>query len=129
MQEFTRRLPLWGWVAFALVLGLSGCSRRVSLSLDENVARDSLKAALESWKKGDKQNDLQQRSPSIIMADESWEAGMRLVSYRLLDQGVSDDVNLHCKVELVVADKNGTESKRKMTYIVGTSPVITIFPK
>jgi hypothetical protein len=129
MRQLIRRAALLSCVLLVLGLGVTGCSRGSRLSLDENTARDSLKTALESWKKGDTQKALKDRSPSIIMGDDSWEAGKRLVRFKVQEPGVSDGVNLHCKVELVLADKDGGESRQTITYIVGTSPVITIFPK
>jgi hypothetical protein len=111
-----------------LVVGLclAGCGAGAKLSLDENLARESFRAALESWKKGEKPEALQERSLAIIMTDPDWGAGRRLVSYTVRDKEFNDGYNLHCTVELVFAG-NGDGIRRVVTYIVGTSPVITIF--
>ena len=116
-------------ILLCLLISAVGCGGRPNLSLDENVARDSLTTALESWKKGERPESLKDRSPSIIVGDPIWIEGQRLVSYKVHDQGQSDGVNLHCKVDLVLANQQGKQSRQTITYIVGTSPVITVFPK
>jgi hypothetical protein len=108
-------------------LCLAGCGNGAKLSLDENLARESLRTALDSWKQGDKPAALKERSPAIVMGDADWDAGKRLVGYTVRAKEFDDGYNLHCTVELVFAG-NGDGSRRVVvTYIVGTSPVITIF--
>lgn len=114
-------------VVVALAAGCEQGARR--LSLDRSLARDSFVTALESWKQGEHPSALRERSPGIVVGDHDWESGRRLILYRLLDGETDDGTNLHATVELVLRDGKGRERKQQVTYIVGTSPVITIFRK
>jgi len=114
-----------------LVLLLAGCSTgpRRAADVEPEKARDALRTALESWKKGDKPAALQQRSPAITVQDMDWESGARLMSYELKDEGTAYDANLYCTVQLTLRPAQGPEVKKEVTYIVGTSPVLTVFRK
>ncbi|MEY3460204.1 MAG: hypothetical protein RL215_3361, partial [Planctomycetota bacterium] len=46
----------------------------------------------------------------------------------LRDEETSDGSNLHIRVQRVFED-GGAKSESRVIYIVGTSPVITIFPR
>ncbi len=51
-----------------------GCSRGPrSAPVDAAKARETLRAALESWKKGDKVDALQKTSPAIYVIDTEWQ--------------------------------------------------------
>jgi hypothetical protein len=49
------------------------------------------------------------------------------VAFELLPNEENDGTNLHIPVELTLKDDKGKESKPKVLYIVGTSPVVTVF--
>lgn len=119
---------VWACVLGSVVVATVGCGPRgaSSLSLDRDVARQSLATFLDSWSKGETVASLQSKSPQIVGRDVSWEAGQKLVRYNLGDES-DDGANLHVKVELVFGTEGGRESSQSVTYIVGTSPVITVF--
>jgi hypothetical protein len=118
------------WCAATLIgFLLGGCSGHTNKPTNPVLARASLKTALDSWKEGQSPQDLKQRSPSIIVGDVAWEGGQQLESYEIVGPEVDDGVNLHCPVKLVLKDKEGSTRTREVTYIVGTSPVITVFPQ
>jgi hypothetical protein len=81
---------------------------------------------MEAWKNGKKPEDLKDGNPSIVVSDADWQAGRKLVSYKV---GAERDggYNLHCTVDLVTTDDKGAEQPLQVTYVIGTSPVITIF--
>ena len=66
---------------------------------------------------------------SIVAGDEDWSAGSKLVGYKLSDREFNDGANLHLTAELQLSSKKKKAGKTTVTYIVGTSPVITIFRK
>lgn len=106
---------------------VSGCERSArDLPLNENVAEESLQKSLQAWVDGQTPDDLK---PEITMGDFAWDSGKTLVSFEILtDQQKSDGTNLHIPVKRKFKS-DGKESESTVTYIVGTSPVITIFPQ
>ena len=115
-------LLLAGWLL------LPGCSQGArSLSLDRQLARDSVGVVLDTWQQGTPASALKERSPAIISSDEDRDAGRQLVSYELATADRDDGTNLHLRAALVLKDATGRELRRDVTYIVGTSPVITVF--
>lgn len=105
------------------MLFLSGCqSEAQPLPLDEPLARQSVEKALQAWVDGKTPADLK---PEIIMGDSGWEQGKKLTSFEILkDEETSDGSNLHIRVR-----RKFDSGESKVIYIVGTSPVITIFPQ
>lgn len=114
----------------AACLMVSGCDQGArDLALDRNLARQSFVQFLETWKDGGRPGDLKEGDPAMIVGESTWEGGWSLTSYRLVDTKTDDGTNLHATAELVLRNPAGREVKSIKTYIVGTSPVITIFPK
>ncbi len=109
-------LSLWG----------GGTSAR-NLKLNTDLAGTSLEKAMKAWVDGKKPSDLK---PEITIGDASWEAGTTLVSYEIKKEGGrSDGTNLCIPVVRTLRDAGGKVSTSETIYIVGTSPVITIFPQ
>lgn len=115
-------------LACALFFVFAGCSQTArDLPLDPQLARDSLNKALKAWVDGKKPADLQ---PEIIVGDTSWTSGQKLVSYEIKTEVMNDGTNLYLLVVCQFAKpKSKKTEKSEVTYIVGTSPVITIFPQ
>ncbi|MEX2558332.1 MAG: hypothetical protein WD403_00390, partial [Pirellulales bacterium] len=111
--------------ATVISLLATGCGHK-NQPTNAVLARESLKTALDSWKEGQTPQDLKQRSPSIIVGDTAWEGGQKLESYEIVGPEFDDGVNLHCPVKLVLKDSQGSTRTEETTYIVGTSPVITV---
>ena len=122
---------LCGLLVLGGLLTLGGCgdSRTKPVSLNKQLAQDSFKAFLDAWQAGEQQAALKQRSPSIIASDPDWEAGAKLISYKLLDTEKDDGSNLHPMAELVLQTAEGRQPPASITYTVGTDPVITVFRK
>jgi hypothetical protein len=128
-SRFARKL---GIASLLCLLPLAGCGRTGGrdLSLDAEQARQSFNTFLETWKQGKTAGDLKALEPSIIAGDEDWSAGAKLVSYKVAPQEFNDGTNLHLTAELQLNGKNSKKSgKAAVSYVVGTSPVITIFRK
>jgi hypothetical protein len=116
---------------FALLfLLLTGCEEKSGpMPLDKQLARDSLTKFLEAWKSGEKSEALKTRSPSIVGSDADWSAGAKLVSFTIQEPVKDDGSNLHAEVQLVLQMPDGERQTSTVTYIVGTSPTITVFRK
>lgn len=123
-QSFFRR---FGFACIFLTALCTGCSQSGrSYSLDEELARSAVQDALQAWVDGQTPEDLQ---PSIIMGDQGWLNGRKLSSFEILtDEETTDGSNLYIRVKRKFIGETGT-SDSKVTYIVGTSPSITIFPQ
>jgi len=112
-------------IAWCLAI-TAGCGHNArSLNLDKETARQSLSKFLDCWKAGGEPNALQADSPAIVGHDTDWDSGKKLVSFTLGAE-TDDGTNMHITTELVLSDGRGQATKA-VDYIVGTSPVITIF--
>jgi hypothetical protein len=134
LYSMNRTLPNYFAVlpiaAASLLLAGSGCSSGPrNAPVDASKARETLRTALDSWKRGDKVNALQSASPPIYVIDLEWESGAVLKDYRIVDDGKEMDANLFCPVKLTVRSPNGQETTREVTYIISTAPNLTVSRK
>jgi hypothetical protein len=107
---------------------VSGCSGGPrAAAVDPARAREALHTPLESWKKGDKIEALKSGSPPIVAQDFDWMAGHRLVAYEVSGEGKDDDANLRIPVRLTVRTAQGKDVKKSVSYVIGTSPALTVF--
>ena len=112
-------------VVAMLCMVMAGCSRSArSLSLNQPKAREACTAFLKAWKDGKKIGDL---APKIIGRDSDWERGKKLEAFDLSPEDHSDGTNLHLKVRRIVKDDKGRQVNEEVGYVVGTSPVVTVF--
>ena len=116
-------LPRRNVIHTLLAMAFLGCSQETpSHPLDEQVARTSVQTAMQAWADGKTPADLK---PEIIIGDLAWEHGEKLVSFEIVPtEETSDGSNLYIRVI-----RKFESSDSPVTYIVGTSPVITIFPQ
>lgn len=107
---------------------LSGCSgQRRAAPVDPDRARETLRIALDAWKRGDTLEAVKSGSPSIVAQDFDWMNGSRLVAYEVTGDGKNDDANLRIPVRLTLRTAQGREIKKSVSYVVGTSPALTVF--
>jgi hypothetical protein len=111
--------------AATLMPGCSGNGR--AAAVDPARARDALKTALESWKRGETIDSLKSGSPSIVAQDFDWMAGLKLVGYEITGDGKDDDANLRIPVKLTLRSPQGKVATKAVSYVVGTSPSLTVF--
>lgn len=126
-MHWSGMLPRRGRALLPLLVVLWGCGPTGrSHPLDADVARDSVQKAMQAWVDGRTPQDLQ---PEIIIGDTAWDQGQKLVSFEILrEEETSDGSNLHIRVRRKFAAR-ADNAESKVIYIVGTSPVITIFPQ
>lgn len=119
-----------GWAAALLILWMAvGCGDGAprAAAVDPTAARTALQSALEGWKGGAQPADLKNGSPPMTVQDLDWISGLKLVEYEVAGEGRSDDANLRIPVDLVLRDPAGGEIRKRVSYVVGTSPSITVF--
>ncbi len=114
-----------GTLAALALMAIAGCSGSNAHAVDTSRARDALTTALDAWKRGDSPESV----PSMTVQDLDWERGARLIDYQVLGDGQAKDANLSIKAKLTLAaDKAATKKVEKtVSYLVGTSPSITVF--
>lgn len=121
-------VPCLFFMVVVLSVALPGCGKSTKADLvDPTLARSTLESVLESWRRGDPIDSWQINDAPIVVQDLDWKAGVKLASFEILDQGDAVDANLFCQVELSLIDSRSKSFTRNVTYIVGTSPVPTVF--
>ena len=119
LSYFSRR----GILGVLLVFFGAGCSQQTpSYPLDQELARAAVQQAMQAWIAGQSPKNLQ---PEIVVGDPAWEQGEKLVAFEIVtNEETSDGSNLHIRVARQFGSSEST-----VTYIVGTTPVVTIFPQ
>jgi hypothetical protein len=121
------RIPI---AAMALLLGFYGCGRGYSPEahrVDPEQARKTLESVLTSWQLGETPQKWRQQDPEVVVQDMDWASGKKLEEFELLDHGEAIDANLHCRVRLKLVDPQQGEVEQTVTYLVTTSPNLTVF--
>ncbi len=104
---------------------LAGCERNArGLSVNNAAARDACQSFLTAWKDGKKSQDL---APKITGKDSDWDSGYILESFEILPEERSDGANLYFTVRQTVKTPAGAVQQQDVGYVVGTSPVVTVF--
>lgn len=115
--------------AVLLCAAFPGCNSgaRESAPVNASVARDTLERVMETWKQGQSADALQKQSPAIVVQDLDWTSGMKLMGYEIAGEGKESGANLIAQVKLTLADNQGAQTEKTVTYVVGTAPVLTVF--
>ena len=112
----------------SLMTIVSGCQSSAEANrVDPTLARSTLESVLESWQRGESIDSWQTKDSHIVVQDLDWKAGVKLASFEILDQGDGVDANLFCRGNLSLEDPSSKRFERSVTYIVGTTPVCTVF--
>lgn len=110
------------------LISIFGCGEQRAAPVQVELARSTLMEVLQHWKTGGTVDDLRKRSPEIVVQEAIWTSGRKLQEFRLIDDGREEDSNWYCEVELTLEPENGSEpTRKKVTYVVGTDPVLTVF--
>jgi hypothetical protein len=124
------RLADLGRVLFGLVVVIgAGCSGKLNAPVNAPKARETLHAALESWKRGEPATALQSNSPPIYIIIPDWQNGAKLVDFEVIGDGEEKDAHLFCKVKLTLRGQDGKDVKQDATFIVSTAPNLTVSRK
>ncbi len=102
-------------------LVLPGCAGTpLPPEADSDKATAALRAGLDAWKKGEKPESLQRGAPAIYFTELRWNAGDRLLDYRLSEAAERFGQSLRCWVTLELQDASGKRIQKKMTYNIDT---------
>jgi hypothetical protein len=136
-QNSTMYGSLWVVAACLIVLAtlfLPGCTGSSgAYPIDEPQARDALKTALDAWKNGETSKSLASSSTPMTVQDFEWDTGAKLIDYQVLDEGKTEGSNLRVQVKLTTigeptkGKKEAKPAEKKASYVVGTSPRLTVF--
>lgn len=113
----------------ALLLCCCACSDAYSPEahrVNPDAALSTLKSVLNGWIAGESPDSFQQKTPSIVVQDMQWKAGARLDAFEILSTEAVD-ANLRCRVKLSLNVPEQGEVEETAMYLVGTSPVLTVF--
>jgi hypothetical protein len=141
LDHLERNSTLYGslWVIAACLVVLAtlllpGCSNSsVANPVNELQARDALKIALDAWKKGETSQSLASSSTPMTVQDFEWDTGSKLLDYQLVDDGRADGPNLRIQVKITTigepaqGKKDAKPTEKKASYVIGTSPRLTVF--
>ncbi|MFO0880302.1 MAG: hypothetical protein U0840_23405 [Gemmataceae bacterium] len=118
------RLSLAGCLLLA-----AACGGPRNAPVDAAIARDTLRTALDSWKKGDPADALQKASPAIYVIDPDWQDGARLLDFEVVGSGDEKDAHLFSTVRLRLRLSSGQEVRRDAVFVVSTAPNRTVTRK
>jgi hypothetical protein len=126
---FAMQKPASVFMLTVLWFSLSGCAGEPrARAVDVELARATLIQVLEHWKSEGTIEELRESSPEIVVQEAHWSAGRRLKEFSLAGDGRAEDANWFCEVELTLLSESGGEpTKKTVTYVVGTDPVLTVF--
>jgi hypothetical protein len=117
-----KRLALF--ITLALCF-LPGCRRALEKDSDPDEGGKALQIALETWKDGKPQEELERRSPPILMNEDDWRLGKRLLDFKVEESSMSGR-QVRCRVRIKLGDKDGKTLEKKAVYIIDTVPRLVI---
>ena len=121
------RMRYFAMLAASVTL-VVGCNEQErAAAVEPTKAREALVLALESWKRGESIETLKTASPPIVAQDFDWMAGKKLAAYEVNGEGKNDDANLRIPVKLTFRTPAGQHATKSVSYVVGTSPALTVF--
>lgn len=129
MPRIDGRPFAWGFLCVAAALA-AGCGSETGQSpypVQPELARDTLQEVLQSWKDGETIDSWREHDPQVVVQDLDWMAGRKLQDFEILDGGEAVDANLHCQVRLTLNDPDAHQAEQTVTYLVSTSPKLTVF--
>lgn len=109
-----------------LCLGLfSGCGRSTKPA-DLDQAGPALRTALEVWKGGSSQKELESQHPPIVMNEDDWREGKSLMDYKMEEAGRMYGRQVVWWVQIKLKDKSGKSEDRRAKYVIDTTPQLVI---
>lgn len=114
-----------GILAAMVMTFVSGCGMNAEPVSDPVQAETVLSTALEAWKSGTTCEDLEKRTPSIVVVDPDWKAGAGLLAFEPQPARVAGN-NVTMPVRLTLKTSKGRKVERTAVYAITTSPVALI---
>jgi hypothetical protein len=112
-------------LASLAALEFAGCGK-ARPKANADLARETLRVALDAWKKGQLVDALQDLSPPIHVTDHEWREGFALLEYKISDKDQLFGPGLRCQVRLSLRNPRGKTVNKQATYTVGTNNALMI---
>jgi hypothetical protein len=114
-----------------ILLACCGCnsSTRHAKPVDEDAAMQALIVCLDAWSSGTGMDVFAKQNPDFTVQDLDWSGSKKLTHYEIIGTPVKIDCNLIVEVNLHFATPHRQTETERVTYIVGTDPVLTVFRK
>ena len=111
------------------LIGALGCGGYTEAThrVETTTARSTLESVLKSWQGGATPDSWQEKKPQVVVQDMDWKGGAKLHSFEFLDEDKPIDANLYCRVKLKLEFPGKGKREQTVSYLVGTSPVLTVF--
>ena len=104
---------------------LPGCGRKLAPDADPAAGDKALRTALEAWKSGKSPEDLGKENPPLIMNEDDWRMGKRLLDFKM-EKGSLSGRQVRVRVRIKLQGKDGKTVDREAVYIIDTIPRIVI---
>jgi len=118
----SRTITIAGWLALAGgLMPLGGCNSVAPKQADPDAARQALRQALDSWKKGEPPDSLKAASPPLVVVDHDWKRGTRLLDYELSDTPAPNGFDQRFTVSITL-EEGGHKKSQKVAFNVATHP-------
>ena len=117
-----KRLAIF--VALSVCL-LQGCGRGLDKDADPEEGVKALQTALGAWKDGKTQAEVEAMTPPILVNDDDWRTGKRLLEYKVEESGLSGR-QVRCRARIKLGGKDGRAVEQRATYIIDTTPRLVI---
>jgi hypothetical protein len=109
-----------------LSLGLlQGCGRGLDKDADPEEGVKALHTALTAWKDGKAHAELEKMTPPIIMNEDDWRSGKRLLDFKVEESALSGR-QVRCKARIKLGGKDGKALEQRAIYIIDTTPRLVI---
>jgi hypothetical protein len=99
-------------LSFALVLCILGCGAKVDLE----KPRTAVESFLDRWKRGDTPRQL--AGEAMHVADPDWEAGFRLLDFKVTEVSAQPQQGPRVVVMLNLQDRAGKKMNKEVAYEV-----------
>jgi len=114
---------------FIVSLGLCwvlGCGPRNVPVSDGEQATQLLSETLQAWQSGATVEDQRQKTPPVYVAEEMWLGGTKLDRFEITQPAELFGTNVRLGVRLTCVDQRGSKREREVTYLVTTTPALTV---
>lgn len=105
---------------------LTGCGTApVQVGGNANDAVQAVKDVLKEWQAGKTVAELKGASPSIVVRDEEWEAGVKLTAFEVQPEAKAEGGNW--KVDVTITTNGAIPGPKAAAYSVTVEPRILVF--
>lgn len=112
-------------VALALAAGCSDTAP-LPMATSPEKARPAIEAAFAAWKQGKTADELRTQSSPVVLLDDDFGRGRKLLDYKIEGDGTPRGTGLRFDVALTLKDGGKPPTTRKLAYRVVTEPKVSI---